>query len=146
MTYYVNDTHRMVTLLICGTYADATIYAAWANEQLDANQIQVEAKCHALIKSGDELLGYFGFSIDTLVDTLFLMLPARSRIHSNMALIKTLIREPELSKRQCCIRERKSPTHYSRLSNILSLHAKWVSDLSGGRNPMRLLRAIRGDL
>lgn len=146
MTYYVNDTHRMVTLLICGTDTDATIYAAWANERLDAKPIQVEAKCHALIKSGDELLGYFGFSIDSLVDTLFLMLPVRSRIHSNIALIKALLREPGISKNQCCIRESKSPTHYSRLSNTLSLHAKWVSDLSGGRNPMRLLRAIRGDL
>ncbi|HDS3503832.1 TPA: hypothetical protein QIR73_004796 [Enterobacter cloacae] len=146
MTYYVNDTRRMVTLLICGSDTDASVFATWANEHLNTNEIHVETQSFDLVKSGDELLGYFGFSIDSLVDKLFLMLPARSRIHSNTALIKAMLREPGLTKHQCCIRESKSPTHYSRLSNNLSLHAKWVSELSGGRNPMRLLRAIRGDL
>nr|EES0545415.1 hypothetical protein [Escherichia coli] len=146
MTYYVNDTRRMVTLLICGSDSDASVFANWANEHMKTDVILVETRSLVLIKNGDELLGYFGFSIDSLVDKLFSMLPARSRIHSNTALIKALLREPGLSKHQCCIRENKSPTHYSRLSNNLSLHAKWVSELSGGRNPMRLLRAIRGDL
>ncbi|VAK79297.1 Uncharacterised protein [Enterobacter cloacae] len=146
MTYYVNDAGRMVTLLACASAIDARIFASWANEHMRSDQVCVEMQRHALIEEGDDLLSYFGFTIDSLVDRLFVLLPARSQIKANIALIKCLLKEPTLSKQQCCIKQNKSPSHYSRLSNSLSLHAKMVGELTGGRNPIRLLRAIRSDL
>ncbi|MDO90948.1 hypothetical protein EB413_19845 [Salmonella enterica] len=82
----------------------------------------------------------------SLVDRVFTLMPVRTRVDSNKLLIKTMLKNPTLSKASCCLQVDKYPTHYSRLSNTLSEHCAWVGLLSGGRNPMKLLRGIRGDL
>ncbi len=146
MTVYVNDTVRLATLPVCSSEDEAAIYAVWANEYLKATYIRVESKRYECVNNGDDLLNYFGFTIDSLVDSLFCLLPSRSRISSNISLIKRLLHDTATTKHQCCIMEDKRPSHYGRLSSNISLHSKMVSDLTGGRNPIKLLRAIRSDI
>ncbi|ONG18936.1 hypothetical protein BWR13_01675 [Escherichia coli] len=74
------------------------------------------------------------------------LMPTRSRAESNIVLIKIMLKTPTQSKATCCLKADKYPAHYSRLSRTLSQHCAWISQLSGGRNPMKLLRGIRGDL
>ncbi|AXC88506.1 hypothetical protein PZE02_003445 [Salmonella enterica subsp. enterica serovar Vitkin] len=146
MTYYVNDTASGTTLLSCRTKKEASIYASWANECQGSCNIEAQECKYPIQSSGEQLLNYFGFTIDSLVDGLFTLMPTRSRAESNIVLIKTMLKDPSQSKSTCCIQANKYPTHYSRLSRTLSEHCAWVSLLSGGRNPMKLLRGVRGDL
>lgn len=146
MAYYVNDTTTGTTLLACRTKNEASIYALWANECQGGCSIEAQEERFPIQIGGEELLNYFGFTIDSLVDRLFTLMPTRSRAESNIVLIKTMLKDPSQSKSTCCLQAEKYPAHYSRLSKTLSQHCAWVSLLSGGRNPMKLLRGIRGDL
>ncbi|HCJ5541468.1 TPA: hypothetical protein NUX02_004162 [Escherichia coli] len=146
MVYYVNDTAAATTLLTCRTKKEASIYASWANECQGECNIEAQEDKFPIQISGEELLIYFGFTIDTLVDRLFTLMPTRSRAESNIVLIKIMLKTPTQSKATCCLKADKYPAHYSRLSRTLSQHCAWISQLSGGRNPMKLLRGIRGDL
>ena len=123
MVFYVNETSECMTVLVCRTMREAEIYAGLANENLGVSSIRPSTTYYNNHITGDRLLGYFGFTIDSLVDRVFTLMPVRTRVQVD-----------------------KYPTHYSRLSNTLSEHCAWVGLLSGGRNPMKLLRGIRGDL
>ncbi|EBH3057705.1 hypothetical protein FKH56_22335 [Salmonella enterica] len=146
MVFYVNETSECMTVLVCRTMREAEIYAGWANENLGVSSIRPSTTYYNNHITGDRLLGYFGFTIDSLVDRVFTLMPVRTRVDSNKLLIKTMLKNPTLSKASCCLQVDKYPTHYSRLSNTLSEHCAWVGLLSGGRNPMKLLRGIRGHL
>lgn len=146
MAYYVNDTTAGTTLLVCRTRNEALIYASWANECQGGCNVEAQENKFPIQISGEQLLHYFGFTIDSLVDRLFTLMPTRSRADSNVILIKSMLKNPSQSKSTCCLHADKYPAHYSRLSRTLSQHCAWVSLLSGGRNPMKLLRGVRGDL
>ncbi|ENU4835439.1 hypothetical protein ACFH4J_003423 [Escherichia coli] len=146
MSYFVNDTINKVTLLRCTDINEAIIYASWATECGNVKSIEIEHSPYKTNAQGDLLLSYYGFSIDSLVDTVFSSMPQRSRNLINKSLIKMLLRFPELTKNECCVLTGKEPTHYSRVSRMMSNNCKLVSELSGGRNPMKLMRGIRGDL
>ncbi|MCV9895691.1 hypothetical protein C3O71_12760 [Cronobacter sakazakii] len=146
MIYYVNDTLIKRTLLVCNNKNEARIYSTWANENWPGQVVRAEPHQYSEIDSGDALLAYFGFTIDSLVDAIFQILPARSQNINNVTLIKMLLRNPQLSKHQCCLRSDKHPTHYSRLSNTLGQYCQLTATISGGRSAMKLLRAVRGDI
>lgn len=146
MAFYVNDTKNQATLLICRSFKEASIYATWANENLDCNYIRADTERCAHLITGEKLLSYYGFTIDSLIERLFSLLPSRSRVDSNVALIKILLKNTDISKSASCQQANKYPTHYSRLSNTLGQHSTWIASVTGGRNPMKLLRGIRGDL
>lgn len=146
MSYFINDTSNRVTILLCSNQTEASIYAAWAREYAGDKSIEIELSPYTTNAAGDVLLSYYGFSIETLVDTVFECLPKRSQSCSNKSMIKMLLRFPDLTKNECCMLTGREPTHYSRVSRLMSSHCKRVAVLSGGRNPMRLLREIRGDL
>lgn len=146
MYYYVNDAKSKITLLVCSSEREAKIFATWANELKDGMLIRTDTHQYPERASGEELLRYFGFTIDSIVDLIFSILPTRSRVDSNATLIKAMLYEPGKTKSACCEQAKKNPTHYSRLSNILGQHCSLIASLTGGRNPMKLLRGLRGDL
>lgn len=146
MPYFVNDTIKKITLLPCLSLPEAKIYATWAQEYDHKTSIDIERSPCKTSAQGDILLAYYGFTIDTLVENVFACLPSRSQSVSNKRMIKMLLRHPELSKNECCILIGKEPTHYSRVSKLIGHHCKRISVISGGRNPMRLMREIRSDL
>ena len=146
MSYYVNDKINKITVLICSDISEASVYAAWALEATQIRSIEIERSPYTTTATGETLLGYYGFSIDSLVDNIFACMPQRSKAWLNKSMVKMLLRFPELSKNECCLLTGKQPTHYSRVSRLMSQHCKKVSELSGGRNPMKLLRGIRSDL
>lgn len=146
MIYHVNDTKAELTLLACKSFKEAKIYATWANECMSSDQVQVSSSAYSTHITGDRLLSYFDFTIDSLVERIFLQLPSRSRVESNIVLIKAMLKEPCLSKSVCCREANKYPTHYSRLSKTIGQHCALIASVTGGRNPMKLLRRIRGDL
>lgn len=146
MAFYVNDNTLQVTILSCRTDKEASVYATWANEYLGINSICVETEKYDVFATGEQLLSYFGFTVDSIVEQVFALLPIRSRVESNVELIKTMLRETNLSKALCCQHANKYPEHYSRLSKTLGQYCSRISGLTGGRNPMKLLRGIRGDI
>ncbi|WP_303745440.1 hypothetical protein [Enterobacter hormaechei] len=146
MTYYINDTSNEITVLICSDRSEANVFASWALEVSQIRSIEIELSPYTTTAEGERLLGYYGFSIDSLVDNIFACMPQRSKTWLNKSMVKMLLRFPELSKNECCLLTGKQPTHYSRVSRLMSQHCMKVSELSGGRNPMKLLRGIRSDL
>ncbi|MGE6471122.1 hypothetical protein [Serratia proteamaculans] len=146
MNYFVNDVTRQLTIIKGLTHAEGLIYAAWASENSISSVIKAETVCYEQISDGELILSYYGFSIDTLIDAIFELVPARSQSVNNVKLFKLLLKNPELPKLQCCVLSNKQATHYNRLGRAVGHYCQRVAALSGGRNPMKLLRAIRGDI
>lgn len=145
VSYYVNDPKLKMTILTCRNLKEALVYASWANEVVSKGLV-VEEQNYGGGITGDVLLSYYGFTIDSVIDLIFSLVPNRSRIEGNKLLLKYMLSEPNISKSICCQCSNKNPEHYSRLSRMIGQQCLSVSRLTGGRNPMKLLRGIRGDL
>lgn len=146
MPFYINDESRCFTILKCETNAEALIYKNWIEENTPNRVISISAQMDFEFCEGETLVNYFGFTIETLVTSLFDIVPARSQSDKNQGLVIMLLKNPELSKNRCCIACDKEPTHYNRLIKALGTYCALISKLTGGRNPMKLLRGVRSDL
>ncbi|MEL6008259.1 hypothetical protein J4Z08_21270 [Citrobacter portucalensis] len=144
--FFLNDSTANTTILSCRNQTEAAIYKNWAQEHNDGKILSIDLTSLQNMATGEELLRYFGFTIDELIRHLFVLLPARSRSLENRKLLFSMLLYPTLSKKQCCDMSQKNHEHYSRFSKTLSSQCASIALLSGGRNPLKLMRGIRGDL
>lgn len=144
--HFLNDNSNQLTILCCRSRSEAIIYMTWAQEHNDGKTLVIDSTCHQEVATGENLLSYFGFTLDEIITNLFVLLPPRSRSIENRKLLLFMLLYPTLSKKQCCDMSEKNHEHYSRFSKALSNQCASIAVLSGGRNPLKLLRSIRGDL
>lgn len=144
---YIIDLDKKLSIIrlndddICETYIN------WIMENKSSCKLAVSVERVGEITSNvNEAFAYFGFTLDSYIDNLLGILPAKSAdSDSNRKLLETILSQPNLSKSKCCSIAGKSPTHFTRLAQTIRECSRRVANVTGGRDPVRLLEFIRVD-
>lgn len=143
---YLNDKIQKRSIMRLQNKDDFVIYYNWIHENNPKIELEVSDLKIGLIIDATTCLKYFGFTLDSFIDALFDLLPAKSATtESNRELIRILLNNPEMPKRKCCHLAGKNPTHYTRLVQIIEDNCYRASKITGGRNPTDIIKSIRAD-
>jgi len=144
---YIIDLDKNTSIIRLGNNDIYATYVNWIKENKNSCKLELSNdKPSNLTMNATEVASYFGFTLETYIDNLLAILPAKSaESESNRKLLETILTQPYLSKSKCCEIAGKSPTHFTRLAQTIRDCSKKVSNVSGGRDPVRILESIRVD-
>ena len=144
---YIIDIDKQSSILRLNDNDTHMTYVNWIKENNRNCRIELsKERVGLLLTDAADVLKYFGFSIDTYIDNIFAILPARSSDSpANKKLIETILINPHLAKSKCCEIAGKNPTHFTRLAQTIRECSARVANISGGRDPVRILESIRVD-
>lgn len=143
---YLNDITNQQTIIRLADREDSLIYSNWVRENHPEIEVQDSELKIGLKTDAEACLNYFGFTLETFLDSLFDLLPAKSSsAENNRLLIQMILKHPDLPKSKCCIIAGKNPTHYNRLAQTIADNCEKASKISGGRSALTIIKSVRAD-
>ncbi|MBB6117773.1 hypothetical protein F4826_004752 [Rahnella inusitata] len=143
---YLNDKKNQQTIMRYDRPEDFVIFRNWVQENHADLELVSSKQRTGLICDVQLCLHYFGYTVEGFLDDLFDILPARSsNAESNRELIRIVLQNPEMPKSKCCELSGKNPTHYNRLIQTIEENCAKAAKITGGRNPILIIRSIRSD-
>lgn len=144
---YIIDIDKKLSILRLSDIDNHITYMNWIKESNINCRIELSAeRVGSLLNNATEVLYYFGFTTESYIESLLTILPAKSADSpANKKLIEIILTHPQLAKSKCCEMAGKNPTHFTRLAQTIRDCSEKVANISGGRNPVRILESIRVD-
>lgn len=143
---YLNDNTNQQTVMRLPRIEDFVIFRNWVQENHPDIQLDSSENRAGVVSDVQLCLNYFGYTLESFLDDLFNLLPPKSAASdNNRHLIRTVLQNPDMPKSKCCNIAGKNPTHYNRLIQTIEENCNKAAKITGGRNPISIIKSIRAD-